>query len=41
MLLTPSSNVILLNLTVYLCMEPLCGLCHLLLLLLLLLALQH
>ena len=30
MLLTPSSNVILLNLTVYLCMETHCGLCHLL-----------
>ena len=30
MLLTTSSNVILLNLTVYLCMEPHYGLCHLL-----------
>ena len=30
MLLTSLSNVILLNLTVYLCMEPHCGLCHLL-----------
>ena len=30
MLLTPSSNVILLNLTVYLCMEPHYGLCRLL-----------